>query len=256
MTAFLAVLTGAVVLSQVQLPVRTPSNTTEPVPLTSEHHHHLVFSSPQIRAFYVVIPPGDQTLIHQHDVNYVWVGLGDADVVNATVNKLPDRLHSKDGALHFSPGHFAHKAINVGNTTYRNVTIELLQDQKNPHNLCEEVLKEQPLHCVPAKGGRILQSPGVTVQPDFATDEIEFDTVSLAAGAEVKLAGEAIPPVVIALDRTTANAYPVSDNSTHADPKNLKAGDVISGKKDIPLTLHNAGSDSARFLVFEFLNSR
>ncbi len=253
MKIFLAVLAGSMVLSQSQLPAQ---NTTIAVPLTAEHHHHLVFSDPQVRAFYVVIPVKDQTLVHQHDVNYVWVGLGEADVVNATVNKQPVRLHSKDDMLHFSPGHFAHKAINVGDTTYRNVTVELLQDQKNPRNLCQEVLEGKPLHCVPATAGRVEQGPGVTVQPDFATDEIEFDTVSVAPGDTVKLSGEAIPPVVIALSHTTASADPVSADSIHANPKKLQAGDVVSAKKDAALTLRNTGAGPAKFLVFNFLNSR
>jgi len=189
-------------------------------------------------------------------VNYVWVGLGEADVVNATVNKPPVRLHSKDDMLHFSPGHFAHKAINVGDTTYRNVTIELLQDQKNPRNLCQEVLEGKPLHCGPPTAGRVEQGPGVSVQPDFATSEIEFDTVTVAPGDKVTLPGEATPPVVIALSHTAASANPVSTNSSHVDPEKLKAGDVISAKKDAALTLRNTGASPAKFLVFNFLNSR
>ena len=256
MKALIAVLAGSVMLSGWQMPAQTASKTITPVPLTSEHHHHLVFSNPQVRAFYVVIPVKDQTLIHEHDVNYVWVGLGDADVVNATVNKPPVRLHSRDGMLHFSPGRFAHKAVNVGNTAYRNVTVELRQDQTNPHNLCEEVLEEKPLHCGPPKAGRFSQESGVTIEPDFATDEIEFDTVTLPAGAQETLRGAAIPPVAIALSHTTASANPVSDGSASNGTKDLKAGDVISAKTNTPLTLRNTGSAPARFLVFEFQNPR
>ena len=256
MKALIAALAASLALSGSQMLAQATSKMITPVPLTAEHHHHLVFSSPQVRAFYVVIPVKDQTLIHQHNVNYVWVGLGDADVVNATVNKPPVRLHSSDGMLHFSPGGFAHKAINVGNTTYRNVTVELLQHQKDLRNLCEEVLKGKPLHCIAPKAGRFSQESGVTVKPDFTTDQIEFDTVTVATGASVTLSGAAVPPVVIALSHTTASANPVSDASAGRSTRVLKGGNVVSAKADTPLTLRNTGSDPARFLVFEFLNPR
>lgn len=254
MKSIITVLAGVVILGGSQMLAQVTSTMMAPVPLTSEHHHHLVFSSPQVRAFYVVIPVNDQTLVHQHNVNYVWVGLGDADVVNATVNKSPIRLHSRDGMLHFSPGRFAHKAINVGNTTYRNVTVELLQEQTNPHNLCEEVLEGKPLHCIPATAGMYSQGPGVKVTPDFATDEIEFDTVTVAAGHQVMLAGAAIPPLVIALTRTTARAIPTSGGVGRTNARALNTGDVVSARANAKLTLRNTGSDSARFLVFDFLN--
>ena len=254
MKRLIAVLAVCLALGVSRMPAQASSAMPIPVPLTAEHHHHLVFSNPQIRAFYVVIPPRDQTLIHQHDVNYVWVGLGTADVVNATVNKPAVRLHSRDGMLHFSAGHFAHKAINVGATTYRNVTVELLQDQKNPRNLCQEVLERKPLHCIQPVAGRFLRAPGVTVRPDFTTDEIEFDTVTVAAGAKATLKGAAIAPVVIVLSHTSASADRDSKASVGEGARELKAGDVLSASTDTPLTLRNTGSRPARFLVFEFLH--
>jgi hypothetical protein len=253
MKGLVQVLVVSWVLVGSQLLAQSSAPQTAPVPLTSEHHHHLVFSSPQVRAFYVVIPAKDQTLIHQHDVDYLWVGLGDADVVNATVNKPRLGLHSKNGALHFSRGPFAHEALNVGNTVYRNVTIELLQQQNNPSNLCEEVLEGKSTDCVAATPGVFSGDSGVSVQPEFETDEIRFDTVTVDPAAKVTISGSPIPPLVIALSQTQAEALPDSGTDTsHNESHSLKDGDVMSAKADMPLTLRNTGTDKASFLVFEF----
>ena len=253
MKTLVAILAASMVLTGSQLLAQSAPEQTTPVPLTSEHHHHLVFTSPQVRAFYVVLPVEDRTLVHQHDFDYLWVGLGDADVINATVNKPQVRLHSKDGALHFARGPFAHAAINVGDTVYRNVTVELLQKQDNPRNLCEEVLEGKPMHCAPATAGRFSEGAGVTVRPDFTTDEIEFDTVTVAAGAKVTVSAAAVPPFVITLLKSDAKAQPDSDASASQGARRLKAGDVISAKTNTPLVLRNTGAGPARFLVFEFL---
>ncbi len=226
------------------------------VPLTSEHHHHLVFSNSRVRAFYVVLPVKDRTLIHRHDVDYVWVGLGEADVINATVNKPEVPLHSMDGALHFSVGPFAHAAINAGDQTYRNVTVELLQKQDNPRNLCEKVIESRPTDCVAANAESFQYQDGVKVEAEFATDEIEFDKVSIQPGAQMTLAPSPIPPLVIALEKTDAPAGKSSDDKGSHESRNLTSGDVVSAVAGTPLTLRNVGSDPARFMVFEFKGTK
>jgi hypothetical protein len=57
----------------------------------------------------------------------MYVSIGDADVRNEVVGKDPVTIHPKDGEVKFVKGGFAHKAVNVGKTDFRNVTIELLK---------------------------------------------------------------------------------------------------------------------------------
>jgi hypothetical protein len=230
------------------------STETVGVPLTAEAHHHLVFTSSEIQAFYVVIPPGDHTLIHIHDVDYVWVGIGAGKVVNATVNKPEIHLTSKDAALHFTRGPLVHAARNVGDTVYRNVTVELLKAQTNPRNLCEQVVENQPTGCVSATPGIFSQDPGGSVSPEFETDQIRFDLVTLGKSGKVTISAMKTPPVIIALDNTQAIAESKQDGHAAPATRNLEDGNVMAPPAGSPVTLRNTGSAEARFLVFEYGN--
>lgn len=245
--AFLALLVGgAHTFALSQVPERPGG-----VPLTSEAHHHLVFSSPEVRAFYVVIRPGDHTLIHRHDVDYVWVGLGEGKVVNKALNKPEIHLASKDAALHFTRGPLVHAARNEGDTPYRNVTVELLQQQDNPRNLCEEVLEGKGTNCIAATPGLFKESKDVSVQPLFETDEIRFDLVTLGQSGQVIINGSQIPPVIIALERTEANYFSGTEKAPTSS-RELKDGNVTSPEANTPITLRNISTTKARFIVFEF----
>jgi hypothetical protein len=246
--AFIAsIVSGALVSSLSQVPKQSA-----PVPLTAEAHHHLVFSNPEVRAFDVAIPPNDRTLIHKHDVDYVWVGLGDGKVVNATVNKPEIHLYSKDAALHFTRGPLAHAARNEGGTVYRNVTIELLKTQDNPRNLCDPVLEDRPIDCVAASPGEFTGGKDVSVRPQFETDEIRFDLLTLGQSEQITISGSQTPPIIIALDETNAKAFSKGKKEVPAFLQNLTDGNVISPLANSPLIIRNIGTTKARFLVFEF----
>jgi len=57
------------------------------VPIPKEPHHHLVLENSYVRVFRVSIPANDATLLHQHDVPYIYVALGPADVINAVAGQ-------------------------------------------------------------------------------------------------------------------------------------------------------------------------
>src|ERR1700731_353578 len=76
------------------LPLRTLSASHAPfqsgnpaqvaaVPISEEHHHHLVLENPFIRAYEVEVPPHESTLFHRHDQDYIYIVFGDADITNA-----------------------------------------------------------------------------------------------------------------------------------------------------------------------------
>ncbi len=110
------------------------------VPIPKEPHHHLVLENSYVRVFRVNIPAHDATLLHQHDVPYVYVALGPADVSNAVQGKPEARLVMVDGQVGYSRGGFAHIARTDAGSTFDNVTIELLKPQGEPQNICVEVV--------------------------------------------------------------------------------------------------------------------
>jgi hypothetical protein len=97
-----------------------------PVPVDKEPRHHLILQNDKVKVYDVVVAPHDQTLLHQHDHDYVFVTLGDSDIENRVLGKPPIELKLKDGETKFSKGPFAHVAANLAGTPFHNITIEIL----------------------------------------------------------------------------------------------------------------------------------
>jgi len=102
------------------------------VPITQEPSHHLTISNRYVRVFEVEVPPHAETLYHQHDYDYLFVSIGDADITSTRLHEQPVALKLRDGQVEFSKGPFAHKATNLGDGPFRNVTIELLEGLGSP----------------------------------------------------------------------------------------------------------------------------
>ncbi|MGB8128187.1 MAG: hypothetical protein WCG81_00165 [Candidatus Angelobacter sp.] len=101
------------------------------VEITSEPSHHLVFQNEYLRVFDVTVAPRATTLVHKHNHDYLFVTLGDSDVVSVRPGEKPVALKLKDGEVRFTPGNFAHAAINQSDRPFHNITIELLKPSTN-----------------------------------------------------------------------------------------------------------------------------
>jgi len=108
------------------LPAQNPKLPTGPVPLSEEPHHRLVLQNDFVHVYNVMVPPLDFTLLHQHDLPYLYVVLGPADIINAIAGKPELHQVLQDGDTHYSPGHFAHIARTDSGMPFHNVTIELV----------------------------------------------------------------------------------------------------------------------------------
>ncbi|HEY6270252.1 MAG TPA: hypothetical protein VIX11_18265 [Candidatus Acidoferrum sp.] len=171
-----------------QLTFSLNAQAPEAVPLKGEPRHHLVLENDYVRVFRVSVPAHAATLLHQHDVPYLYLSLGPADVVNAVQGRPEARIVMADGQLGYSPGHFAHIARTDAGSTFDNVTIELLKPQGEPHNLCEKIIYGQPVACnqpAPSRSGSTLQArahaEAFKTRPLFETGEVRVVSVSLAA---------------------------------------------------------------------------
>jgi beta-alanine degradation protein BauB len=128
------------------------------VPITEEQHHHLVLDNDYVRVFHVEVPPHSETLYHQHDMDYVFVTLGDSKVASERVDGKSTTLELKDGDTRFTKGGFAHKAVNLSDKPFVNVTIEMKRpaDAKwnasgsfpNSLNVGKELLKADGVTCM------------------------------------------------------------------------------------------------------------
>ena len=124
-----------------------PTPPQGPVPISEEPHHRLVMQNDFVHVYNVMVPALDFTLLHQHDLPYLYVVFGPADIINAIVGKPELHQVMQDGETHYSPGHFAHIVRTDSGVQFHNITIELARPQGTAKNLCSAVLPGAPLNC-------------------------------------------------------------------------------------------------------------
>src|ERR1700737_4514333 len=161
------------------LPPQNPTAPTGPVPINEEPHHRLVLQNDFTHVYNVMVPPLDVTLPHQHDLPYLYITLGPADIINAIAGKpeLHQILH--DGETHYTPGKFAHVARTDTGLPFHNITIELVRPQGTTKNICKDVIPGQPTDCpqpqAASTGASAKRKPSEAAEepvPYFETDEI------------------------------------------------------------------------------------
>lgn len=225
-------------------------------PPEREPHHHLVFRGERLRVLDVRVAGGDSTQVHQHDADYVWIGLGTASLVNSVVGKPPANAASADLAVHFAKGGFAHAAKNSGKTPFHNVTIELLGPaQGAPKNLCERVVDAEPLNCPQAQAAARKRWAGANATPAFETDRLRVTLLEFSGGATVDfdVGGTAMSLVPVS-DRVTS---PLKTCGTDAQKgiETLAIASAVTfeaGRK-AHCTVKVGGSTPQRYLALEFL---
>jgi quercetin dioxygenase-like cupin family protein len=123
----------------------SPSASPSPVPITAEPRHHLRFENAYVRVFDVEVAPGDQTLYHEHDHDYVFVTFGKSHVVSERADGASTELFLDDGETRFTPAPLVHRARNLAATPFHNLTVEILA---TPHAPPEPPLPAMPGHSV------------------------------------------------------------------------------------------------------------
>jgi mannose-6-phosphate isomerase-like protein (cupin superfamily) len=226
------------------LPAQTPE-----VEITAEPHHHQIFANAQVRVFNVEVPPYSDTLMHWHRHDYIYVTLGDSQVVNAVKGKDPVTVSLHDGDTFFLPAPFAHVARNLSDKPFRNVTIELLQDEK---------LRHAPPHWDPAhpeadRGLDILH--GGTRQILWVHDAVRASEFELQPNAALPADAHSHPLLLIAL--TDLDLYLNEPHRHDAHQPAVPASHFHTGdSRWLPAGLHhpitNAGKQSAKFITLEF----
>ncbi len=219
------------------------------VPIPKEPHHHLVLENNYVRVFRVSVPAHEATLLHQHDVPYVFVSLGPAEVINAVAGKPEARIVMTDGQVGYSPGHFAHIARNESDAPFNNVTIELLKPQGEPHNLCAQIVT-----------GGAAASCGITpadkeksyfIEPQFETAEITVDQIQIGPNAGKVGIFPQTDTLLVAL-----NESEIQIDVEGQPAKTVGPGEVIWLKASLRETLSVPGNKTSHLLQLSFKDSR
>lgn len=249
-------LTGALLSLTFSLNAQAP----QPVPLArgntpGEPHHHLKIENEYVRAYYVEVPPHEDTQLHQHDNDYLFLTLGNTEVINAVLGKPEVKLSLKDGEVRFTRGGFAHVARNPGDKPFRNVTIELLKPQGEPRNMCEKVI-EGPLNdCqssgssnVPADSPLRALARAIAIKPLFQTDEVLGTSFSISLKQNYTDTDSQNPHLLVVEDGSDLRVEFAAGTSN-----TLKGGAVLWLEPERKWTIVTPGGQKpARFLLIEF----
>jgi quercetin dioxygenase-like cupin family protein len=219
----------------VLLATATLAQPQQTVEITSEPSHHLVLQNDYVRVFDVTVAPKATTLIHRHNYDYLFVTLGDSDLTNARVGEKPAALQLKDGDVRFTPGHFAHAAINNASTPFHNITIELLKPSTNVKTCTQNCDHVQICAGICPYKKKLISSDQWTV----------WMVGMQAKGGNPELSHE--PQLII----------PVSDLAFSAQQGTAAAIQRAPGQIDwlptgVMHPLYNTSAEPARFVVLEF----
>ncbi len=205
--------------------------------ITAEPHHHLVLQNQYVRVFKVEVAPQEQILVHRHRYDYVFVTLGASEIENAVVGKAPAVLKLQDGDTRFLQGNFSHSVKDLAKTPFRNVTVELLQDEKT----------RKPSKWDEERGLHILE--GGTQDILFVKDGVRVSDIQLQPGGSIPKHRHAGPHLVVSLTDYELRSDVVGKGSKTMQQK---AGDVSWVPGSYTHVLTNSGKQPARFITLEF----
>ena len=88
----------------------------------------LLFENDRVRVWDMCLAPGESSGLHRHTNDYLYVVIGGGKLQGGTANgkRDPERT-MEDGEVHFRgiDGEDVHEAINVGDSPWRNIIVEL-----------------------------------------------------------------------------------------------------------------------------------
>jgi quercetin dioxygenase-like cupin family protein len=96
--------------------------------LSAEPSHHYLLENEYVNMLNVEIPPNRTTQRHRHLHDFVTVAFGAAELSNEAEGSAPDIVKLQNGEARFTTGGLTHLVRNLASTSFRGVTIELLQD--------------------------------------------------------------------------------------------------------------------------------
>ena len=212
---------------------------TAQVEITAEPAHHLVLQNAYVRVFKVEAPPHASTRMHWHRHDYFFVTLGATEVSNEVEGKPPVTLKLQDGEVRFLPGGFAHIVRNLADTPFRNVTIELLQD--------EQARKNPPPPWDEERGLEVHHNGTQDIL--FVKDGVRASEFELQPGGMVHKHHHVGPHLVVAVSDIELRSDVEGKGSSVSK---LKSGEVMWLKGGYTHSLMNVGKNPAKWVTLEF----
>jgi len=218
------------------------------IPLKAEPHHHLQLHNRYVNVYAVEVAPHDSVILHRHDADAISVMLGDSEVTVKSPGK-PD-IHQKvsGGQLRFQPLGYVHSTSIDGDTTYRNITVELLLPQEHARNLCAAVIPRQELNCeTPAQHS---SGSAKILVPQLESEQTTVTLIRILPHQGIMTGNPALSELLVALDTVTTSSGADSPSKT-LQPGEFRWRDSGSAAQ----ILKNESDKESRVVTFELKTS-
>ena len=226
-------------------PLAISAQMTSVIPLASEPHHHLALHNEYVNVYEVEVPPRGTVQLHQHEFDAISIMMSNSEVIVRAPDKPDVRQRLSDGQVRLQRRGYVHSTSIEGDSTYRNVTVELLLPQQGARNLCAAVIASQELNCPTA--GAAPQVPTHKDQAQFETKETRVTLIRLLPHHSMNVGDPGHSVLVVALDTA------LSATSGENPKSSMRPGDFVWLDKGAPTrTFKNTSEKEARLVSFIF----
>jgi quercetin dioxygenase-like cupin family protein len=187
-----------------------------------------------VHVFKVEVLPGASTLKHRHGHDFVAVTIGAAELSNEVEGKPPASVKQADGLIRFNEAGLVHLVRNTASTPFRNVTIELLQD--DPAHKALLLKWDEESGVLAAKGG--------SREIVFVKDGARVSSMVLQPGGAQPKRQHNGPEFLVAVTDL--------ELGKGARAVKLKAGEVKWFDTGLSQQLLNTGKQEAKLVLLEF----
>ncbi|HYX31300.1 MAG TPA: hypothetical protein VE863_22385 [Pyrinomonadaceae bacterium] len=184
-----------------------------------------------MRIWDVTVPAGDATLWHAHRNDNVVVTLAPAKLHIETLGRDPVDVEWKFGEVRFSKATYIHRAMNVGTTSFHNLTIELLKPPPPSSDWSPR----------PKDSGR---------EPVFENERVRVFRVTLAPGESTTVHTHVLPFLGISLTASKIAVFVAG--LTTPTMFDLPSGDVRWGSVPLTHSIKNVGKTTFDAIDIEF----
>lgn len=219
------------------------------IPLKSEPHHHLVLHNDYVNVYSVQVAPHDSVLLHKHDLDAISISMSNSEITVRAPGKPDSQQKVVHGQLRLQSAGYVHSTSINGDTSYRNVTVELLAPQQSPRNLCATVIAGQPMNC--PESSAQADAHGLSEQPQFQTDQTNVTLIRILPQQSVTLDTQGLSQLVVVLDDVGISAR------RNNPGKILHVGDFLwRDPGSTPQIFTNDSAGEVRLLSFAFQKER
>jgi len=179
-------------------PLATFAQTPTVIPLASEPHHHLALHNKYVNVYEVEVAPHDSVQLHRHEFDAISIMMSNSEVVVRAPGKPDVRQKLSEGQVRLQSSGYVHSTKIEGETTYRNVTVELLSRQQGGRNLCAKVIATQGLNC-PSEQASPPSSTHLE-QPQYETDQTSVTLIRVPPHQNITSGNTGRSELIVLLD--------------------------------------------------------